>query len=161
MPKVKNRNRMPVFLGTLALLIVVLVFVASRVNNDNGDAAGGDAGRSESTASARPRNLADVPRARFVSIFVTDAAGNLASYMVGGGTSEFDGFAEAITNAKPAAGASDETYSDLLVFSFGANDTLELSYSRRLNLFILEDVLYQPSASLSPMITTVENKFER
>ncbi|MHB9111346.1 MAG: hypothetical protein ACYC4D_01780 [Thermoleophilia bacterium] len=160
MPKVKNRNRLPVFLGLLALLMAGLVFMASRVGNDSGDTAGGGAGGQSDTAIAGPRTLADVPRARFLSIFVSDAAGNLASYMVGGGTPEFDGFAEAMASAQPAPGASDETFTDLLVISFGTNDTLELSYSPSRNQFILDDVLYQPTADLSPMITAVESKFE-
>ncbi|MDO8737300.1 MAG: hypothetical protein Q7K29_09515 [Thermoleophilia bacterium] len=155
-----NRYRLPVFLATLALLVVGLVFLASRVSSDNEESPGGGTDGRDSSVAITPKNLADVPQARFMSIFVTDAAGNLASYMVGGGTQEFDGFAEAIANAQPATGASDETFSDLLVVSFGANDTLELSYSRSRNQFILEDVLYQPTASLSPMISTVESKFE-
>lgn len=160
MLNVKNRNRLPVFLGLLALLMVVLVFLASRVISDSEEEAGGSGGGRVDTTTVTPRTLADVPQARFLSIFVSDAAGNLASYMVGGDTPEFDGFAEAMANAQPAPGISDETFSDLLVISFGTNDTLELSYSRSRNQFILEDVLYQPTASLSPMIATVESKFE-
>lgn len=160
MPKVKKRNRLPVFLGLLALLMTGLIFMAYRVGSDSENTAGRGADEQSETAIPEPRTIADVPKARFLSIFVSDPAGNLASYMVGSGTPEFDGFAEAITGAQPAPGESDETFSDLLVISFGSNDTLELSYSRSRNQFILDDVLYQPTADLSPMISTVESKFE-
>jgi hypothetical protein len=160
MPKVKKRNRLPVFLGLLVILMAGLILMASRVGSDSEDSAGSGADGQSDPSIAEPRTLADIPRARFLSIFVSDPAGNLASYMVGGGTPEFDGFTGAIAGAQAAPGASDETFSDLLVVSFGANDTLELSYSRSRNQFILDDVLYQPTADLSPMITDVESKFE-
>ncbi|MBI5870543.1 MAG: hypothetical protein HZB44_06250 [Actinobacteria bacterium] len=159
MPKVKNRNRLPVFLGLLALLMAGLIFMASRMEDDGMDLTGGAGGQSD-TAMVEPRTLADVPRARFLSIFVSDDAGNLASYMVGGGTPEYDAFAGAISGAQPEPGASDETFTDLLVVSFGTNDSLELSYSPSRNRFILDDVLYQPAADLSPMITDVEKRFD-
>lgn len=157
-PKVKKRNRLPVFLGVLALLMAILIFLALSAGDDSERTA--DGGERPGAAAIPPRSLADVPQSRFVSIFVSDAEGNLASYMVGGDTPEFDGFAEAITNAQPVPGISDETFSDLLVVSFGTNDTLELSYSRSLNQFMFEDMLYEPRADLSPMIAVVESKFE-
>jgi len=135
-----------------------LIFLALRVNNDSDQTVA--VRERQGTATVPPRSLADVPQARFISIFVSDTAGNLASFMVGGETPEFDGFAEAIANAQPAPGLSDETFSDLLVVSFGTNDTLEVQYSRSLNQFMFEDVLYQPAADLSPMISVVESKFE-
>jgi hypothetical protein len=159
-PKVKNSNRLPVFLGVLTLMAAGLVLIVLLIHNDSKESDRGSGGGRTTTSTAPPRTLADVPGARFISIFVTDATGNLASYMVGGGTEEFDSFTEAIANAEAAPGVSDETFTDLMVISFETNDTLELSYSRSSNRFILDDVLYKPTTDLSPMIAAVEGKFE-
>ena len=91
---------------------------------------------------------------------MSNADGSLASYMVGGSTEEFRAFAEAVASARPVEGTSDATFSDLLVFSFGGGDTLEIAYSRSRNQIILTDRLFQPGVNLAPMITNVEQKFQ-
>ena len=158
-PTLKNRNNFAVFLGALAVLLVLLgmgTWLLRHGSDDKGSS------RPDQTGTGAPpqRTLAESPRARFLSIFVSDPAGGLASYLVGGGTEEFNGFASAIAGAQAVEGAGDESFSDLLVLSFGANDTLEVSYSRSRNQFIIDDRLYRPTDDLAPMIGAVEQRFQ-
>lgn len=142
-------------LAALLVLLGAATWILTR-NDDESSSGGFDAG---SATTPHERRLTEAPGARFMSIIVSDAKGNLASYMVGGKTEEFDTFAAAIADARLLTGPGDESFTDLLVLSFGDNDTLEVSYSRARNQFILGDSLFQPSANLAPMIGAVEQKF--
>ena len=65
------------------------------------------------------RTLAEAPQARFISLFVTNPAGGVSSFLVGGKTDEFNAFAAAVAEGRPIEGGSDESFTDLIVFSFG------------------------------------------
>lgn len=112
------------------------------------------------TTAAPARTLAETDQAGFISIFVYNAAGEVASYMVGSGTDEFNQFVEAIEKAQPVAAAADETFSDMLIISFGHNDTIDLSYSPEKNTLIREEQAYLPPTDLKPLIASVERKFD-
>lgn len=155
----KTRSSFTVFLAVLVALLVILAAATWIMLRDDGDIASGPQ-REPGVAAVREHTLAEATQARFLSIFASDSAGELASYLVGGSTEEFTEFGTAITNAQPVEGASDATFSDLLVFSFGSNDTLELSYSRTRNQYLFSDRLYQPTTDLAPMIAKVEQKFQ-
>ena len=157
----KGRNSIAVFLASFLLLVAVLgVATYFLTRGAAGSAAAGAGDATAKTPSAPEHVLADAPRARFLSIFASGADGSLASYMVGGSTDEFSQFADAVATAGPVDGTSDASFSDLLVFSFGADDSMELGYSRTRNQFILVDRLYQPAVNLAPMISNVEQKFQ-
>lgn len=158
-PTVKTRGGITVFLTVLITLLVILAAATWLMMRNDSDIASGPQ-REAGAATVRERTLDEAKEARFVSIFVSDPAGGLASYMVGGSTDEFNEFAAAITNAQPVPGASDATFSDLLVFSFASNDTLELPYSPTRNQYLYSDRLYQPTTDLAPMIARVEQKFQ-
>ncbi|MHB1361317.1 MAG: hypothetical protein ACYCW5_01800 [Thermoleophilia bacterium] len=158
----RSRNNFVVFIASLAALLALLGLMTFLLARNGGGAAGADAGSGTTgTGGAREHALQDAPQARFLSVFTSNADGSLASYMVGGKTEEFNTFAADVASGQPVEGASDATFSDLLVFSFGAGDTLEVAYSRRRNQFILGDKLYQPAGNLAPMIANVEQKFNQ
>jgi len=157
-PIMKSWDKITVFIVALGTLLIVLALVTVLLMGSGG-ASGDNTSNQKTGDPARERTLSEVPGARFLSIFVSDANGGLASYMVGGKTDEFQDFTEAVAAASQLDGFGDETFEDLLVFSFGENDTLEMSYSRTLNRFILGDRVYQPSGNLAPMIDLVEKKF--
>ncbi len=152
-----SRKTLAVFAAALAALLIVLALATVLLTSEDTSGSRGS-GPSEDGAP-RQHALSEAPQARFLSIFAVSADGSLASYMVGGQTDEFNAFAAAVAGAPEIVGGSDESFTDLLVFSFGTNDTLEVAYSRAHNQFILEDRLYQPKANLAPMIAAVEEKF--
>ncbi|MHB8857877.1 MAG: hypothetical protein ACYC6Z_00100 [Thermoleophilia bacterium] len=158
----RGRNNIVVFIAALAGLLTLLGLMTFLIARNSGGTAGADGGI-EGTGATGPRDHSpqDAPQAKFLSIFASNTDGSLASYMVGGKTKEFDAFAADVASAPPAEGASDESFSDLLVFSFGAGDTLEVAYSRSRNQFILGDKLFQPAENLAPMIADVEQKFNQ
>lgn len=162
-PKVRGRNNIVVFIASLAGLLALLGLLTFLIARNSGGTAGADGGIEEGTGATSPRDHSplDAPQAKFLSIFASNADGSLASYMVGGKTEEFDAFAADVASAPPAEGVSDESFSDLLVFSFGPGDTLEVAYSRGRNQFILGDRLFQPAENLAPMIANVEQKFNQ
>ena len=153
----KSRNNLAVFLTAMALLLLLLAVTTWVLSRDSGESTNG-ATALQPGESAPRRSLAETPQARFISLFVSNPGGDLASYMVGGKTDEFNAFAATIAGAQPLQGGSDETFTDLLVFSFNTDDSLEIAYSRAHNQFILEDRVYQPVTNLAPMIAAVEQK---
>ncbi len=156
--KVKSRKNLFVFIAALVMFGFFL-FALTWVTTRNGIKAEEKASTGTNGGAVHERTRAEAPQAKFLSIFVTTSAGGLASYMVGGDTDEFMAFADALVSAQPVEGISDETFADILVLSFGNNDTLEIPYSRTRNLFIIDETLYQPSANLGPMIAAVEQRF--
>ncbi|MCL6106398.1 MAG: hypothetical protein M1309_03490 [Actinobacteria bacterium] len=108
--------------------------------------------------AARRHTPVDAPHAGFMSIFVYDARGGVSSFMVGGRTGEFTALSTGISKARMVAGESDQSVSELLVFSFGGDNTLELPYSQTRNLFFLSGQAYRPSTDLSPIIDSIEKK---
>ncbi|MFA5809302.1 MAG: hypothetical protein WC935_03055 [Thermoleophilia bacterium] len=140
----------------LTLVIVALVLlVLSRGRNEEGV----ENGLPGTVSAVGERTIAEAPQANFLSLFVYDANGGVASFMVGGKTEEFDAFASALAGARPVEAMDDESFSDLIILSFGSKDTLELSYSRKLNMLRLGDQGYAPQENLAPMIVEVEQKF--
>jgi hypothetical protein len=144
--------------GLLALLVVasVVLLLIVRAHGDDGGDASAVAAITDMEHPAH--RLADVPGAAFVSVFVYDANGGVSSFMVGGGTGEFLQMAAAVGRAQTVDGSEDASFGDLLVFSFGGNDTLEVPYSVSRNLLDFNGAVYRPAADLAPLITKVENR---
>ncbi len=115
------------------------------------------AGESEDARRARP--LAEATGSEFLTVFVYGEEGEVAAYMVGGQTDEFASFREAVTGATPAPGGKDESFSDLLVFSFEDGSTLEVAYSPGRNAIYYDEKLYTLSVELQPLISAVEERF--
>ncbi|MFA6000778.1 MAG: hypothetical protein WC828_01530 [Thermoleophilia bacterium] len=155
------KRRAPVKVFFTLMVVLALVIVASvlllRSLGRNEEAS--ENGSFDNVSGVRERTMAEAPRANFISLFVYDANGGVASFMVGGKTEEFDAFASAIAEARPVEAIADESFSDLIILSFGSKDTLELSYSRKLNMLKLGDQGYAPQENLTPMIVEVEQKF--
>lgn len=145
----------------LAVLFLVAASVLLAVilirDRDAVDAGGTEARQAQDLH----HNLGDAGEAEFVSIFVYQQGGDMTSYMVSDSTDNFGGLAAAVTGAKPVAGERDESFTDLLVFSFKDRSTMELSYSSARNLLSYEDALYMPAADLAPMIGEVEARFDQ
>ena len=144
-----------------ALPLLFLILVATTVvlmivfRDSGGESDGGDA--YSSGRGARVHDLDDAPKARFISLFISNNSG-IVSLMIGGKTDEFNTITESLKVAKPVSGGEDETFSDLLVIYFGEEDTLEVSYSRSRNLLDWGGTVYQPPADLAPVLKSVEEK---
>ena len=113
------------------------------------------------SAEGRAHGLGDAGKAEFLTILVYDGEGGVSSFMVGGSTREFQDFVAAVRDARQAMGEKDDSFSYLLVFSFGDRSTLELPYSRNRNLLATGDQLFTPSSDIGPMIAGVEERFAR
>ncbi|MHB1389918.1 MAG: hypothetical protein ACYCXF_01620 [Thermoleophilia bacterium] len=109
----------------------------------------------QSTVATHVRGIQETDQASFISIFVQNAAGQLTSLMVSSGTSEFNALATAIAQSRPVAGATDATFDQLLVVSFGRGDTMDLTYSPSRNRIIYGEQVYEPAADLTPLIEAV------
>ena len=142
----------------LALLVIISTGVVLGVRYRGEDAAG-EASQPGGAVTTPAHVLTDVSHAKFLSIFVYDGNGGVSSFMVGGSTGEFSAFVSAVYDARPIDHQADASFSDLLVFVFGPQDTLEVSYSRDLNLLMFGDQAYTPAANLAPMISDVEKRF--
>ncbi len=145
-------------LTLLAVLVIISAGIALAVRNEAVNSTSG-ADPSGDAATVPARTLADAGNAHFISIMVYDGNGGVSSFMVGGKTDEFKAFTAAVRDARPVDQPADASFSDLLVFSFGRQDTLEASYSRTRNLLMLGDQAYRPAADLAPMIADVEKRF--
>lgn len=143
--------------GLLALLVCASVAFVLIVRAHS-DEAGSQAPPSAAATEAAAHSLADLPSAAFLSLFVYDANGGVASFMIGGGTDDFRQIAGAVATAAAVDESKDESFSDLLVFSFGSDDTVEIAYSASRNLLSLGGVRYRPAAGLPQMLSRVEKR---
>ncbi len=150
----KARQLIPVVIilafASVALLLVFR-FTFDRGNGSPEQDDGAD-------AVAVTHSLSDAESAEFLTVFVYDEGGMLVSLMVGGSTEEFSSIAAAVAGASPAEGVIDDTFSDLLVFSFGEGDTMEVPYSRARDLLFYENQLLTPASELPPVIDSVEKR---
>ena len=148
--------------ATVALLAIALMVMATLLAREfrfqeKGNAAGSAGG---ATPGERVRNLSEAVQAQFISIIILEADGRTSSaVMAGSTTEEFDSLSEALAEAQPVAGATDDSFNHLLVLSFARGDTLDISYSPARNLIMLGEQAYRPAADLSPLIAEVRQKF--
>ena len=156
---VKRKASVKVLLTLMVILALVIVASVLLIRSLGRNEEGVENGLSGTVSTVRERTIAEATRANFLSLFVYDANGGVSSFMVGGKTEEFDAFASALVGASPVEARADESFSDLIILSFDSKDTLELSYSRKLNIFKLGDQGYAPRENLTPMIEEVEQKF--
>ena len=143
----------------LALVTLAAVAFLLALRAHDGD-AGGETPPAAIAAGAPSHSLAELHAADFVSIFVYDGNGGVSSFMVGGGTGDFARLAGAIAGAQPVDAGKDESFADLLVFSFGNNDTVEIEYSASRGLLSFNGVRYRPADALTPLIDSVEKKLK-
>lgn len=155
----KSTAPVRVFFTLMVVLMLVIVASVLLVRSMERDEKEAGQGSTDTVTSARERTIAEAPQANFLSLFVYDANGGVSSFMVGGMTEEFNAFAAALAAARPVEAAADETYSDLIILSFASKDTLELAYSRKLNIFRLGDQAYEPQENLALKIAEIEQKF--
>lgn len=154
--KGKNCKKVALALAVLGITVAAVLLASGQRTRE----AANSSSDPSSTTAGPARSLTETGRAGFISVFVYNAAGQVSSYMIGSGTDEFNAFAQAIENAQPVGTAADETFSDLLVISFGHNDTVDLSYSPEKNTLIHEEQAYRPATDLAPLISRVEQKFD-
>jgi hypothetical protein len=147
----------PALMAALFLILAAVILALVLIRDHDAVDAGGSEARQ---AQERIHSLNDAARADFASIFIYQPEGDLNSYMVSDSTDDFVGLAEAVSNAVPVSGERDESFSDLLVFSFKDQSTLELSYSSVRNLLVFGDAVYAPAGDLAPMIESIEAHFD-
>ncbi len=153
----KSINSNAVSIAALAVLSMAIILLA-QAHGGSGSSPAPVAVDTVAGTAALHYTPVDAPHAGFMSIFVYDARGGVSSFMVGGRTGEFKALSTGISNARMVAGESDQSVSELLVFSFGGDNTLELPYSQTRNLFFLDSQAYRPSTDLSPIIDSIEKK---
>lgn len=140
-------------------MLVLIVLTISGVILFNVDGRDEETRAASQPAQQRPaaaHTLGDAEQASIISIFLSEEDG--ASYMAGSGTPEFEALAGGIARARPVAGETDESFTDLLVVSFGRGETLEASYSPARNLLIFEGRAYQPDTNLSLLVSAVKSR---
>ncbi len=137
----------------LALILIMAVALLLAVRTYHG--AGGS---KEGPPTTPGHSMADVSQAKFLSIFIYDGNGGVSSFMVGGSTAEFSSLANGIEEAKPAGGQVDASFSDLIVFSYAGNQTVEFPYSSARNQFAIDDQVFNPHANLAPLIDAVAKR---
>ncbi|MHB0867523.1 MAG: hypothetical protein ACYC6B_03095 [Thermoleophilia bacterium] len=143
----------------LALLAVTLtVTLASRQVQNHDEATARFNADSQAAAPAHVRDISETVQASFISIFVRDTGGQLSSLMVGSGTDEFNALAQAIVQARPVTAATDASFDQLLVVSFGRGDTMDLTYSASRNQIICGEQAYEPPTDLTPLIDAVSKQ---
>jgi hypothetical protein len=163
-PKERKTNETEMTRRALLIKLVILVLVSVAVvlvvryhgedlTSDNEAAVTG-------VATAPSHSITEAPEASYLNIMVYDANGGVSSFMVGGKTAEYEAIAAAIRDAQPIEHPGDASFADLLVLNYSRYDTMEMSYSRNLNLFMIDDQAYRPAADLAPMITEVEKRFD-
>ena len=154
-----DRSSKSLFLAIviLALVSIGIMLLVRYPFADMGSTDPANGGRAEQR-QARP--LADAASAEFLTVFVYGEGNEMSAYMVGGKTGEFGAFGEAVTGSVPSAGEKDETYSDLLVFSFADGSTMEIAYSPSVNTISYEGILYTLPIELQPKISAVEERFK-
>ncbi len=144
----------PLKAGNKYLLVLLLVFVAVFLVAVRPH---GQADR-EQQAGTKGYTMADVVHANYANVFIYDGKGGVASFMIGGRTPEFSSLAGGIAAAEPAGGEADATFSDLIVFSFSGNRTLEFPYSGARNRFVANGQVFQPAADLAPVVDNVAKR---
>lgn len=144
-------------LVTVLVMVSAALFFALRGGSDEGHTGSGPSGERGIT---RVYSLNEVGMAGMLTVMVYDESDNISSVMVSSRAAEFDSFVHAIRDARLTPGEPDESFSDLLVFSFSSDNTLEIPYSRDRGLLIYRQQLYDPSGDLTTLIETVEEKFE-
>jgi len=148
----KQTRAVAVFIILLGIAIAVILIVRAQERSSSEPVNG----NRDIATTGRVRTLAEAGKADFISIILYEGANPAVSYMAGSGTEEFDALTEAMEQAAPVAGGSDETFADLLVLSFGRGDTLNVVYSTRRNLLMVEDQMYQPSVDMQQIIDQVQ-----
>lgn len=148
----KQTRAVAVFIILLGIAIAVILIVRSQERSGSEPVNG----NVDIATTGRVRALSEAGKADFISIIIYEGADPAVSYMAGSGTEEFDALAEAMEQAAPVAGESDETFAVLLVLSFGRGDTLNAVYSAQRNLLMVEDQMYQPSGDVQKIIDQVQ-----
>jgi hypothetical protein len=151
--------------GNSKLLIIFLVIVASTLAVvlvvSAGDDSAVDSWQTDysETVPERQYGLGDVRVASHLNITVYSEDG-LPEYLGwSGGSEEMQTFVEAIAGASPAAGTTDETFADLMIFYFDNGDSMAITYSRERGLFMLNDQLYLPAGDITTLISQGEERF--
>lgn len=155
--EMKRLTTRPALMALLFLALVSILFAVIIIHDRDAIDVGGNEVRE---ARERLHSLDEVSQAEFVSVFIYQDEGEMASYMVSDSTPDFDALASAVINAAPMTGERDESFSNLLVFSFSDKSTLELPYSEARNQLIFNDGVYAPSADLAPIIGDIEARFD-
>jgi len=154
-----NRKSRPVvlaflFLALVSLAVVLVLRYTSGVDGVETDTV------DPMARKGRSHGPGEAGQADFLTILIYDAGGAVASYMVDGYTEEFDAFVGAVRGARPVEGVRDESFSQLLVFSFPDGSTMELPYSPSRGQLAQGDMFFVPAADLEPMILSVEERFD-
>lgn len=143
----------------IAVLVLASVGIMLLVRYPFGDKDTSASGGDRHTQTQQTRPLSASGEAEFVTVFVYGDDGEMAAYMVGGHTDEFSSIQDAIAGASSGTGNTDESFSDLLVFSFSDGTTMEVAYSPGLNSLSYGGSIYELQEDLGPTIKRVEERF--
>lgn len=143
----------------VAVLVLASIGIMLFVRYQFGKVDSGGSGEESATRTQPVRPLAETGEAEFMTVFVYGEDGEMAAYMVGGQTQEFDSIRGAVASATDTARQADESFSDLLVFSFPDGTTMEVAYSPASNSLSYGGNVFQLTEELNPYINTVVERF--
>lgn len=129
----------------LALLSAVLAAALLALTDERGRFAG-------ARAPERQRTPAEAAGARSLQVIWFDSETGRSSYMIDASDGRLASIGAAVGGASPVPSTADEGYTLLLVFSFGAGDTMELAYAPGRNLLMAGDDFYVPAGDLSALL---------
>lgn len=100
----------------------------------------------------RQRSPGEAAAAVSIQVIWFDSETGRASYMIDATDGRLAAIGAAVSSATPVTAVADESFTQLLVFSFGANDTMEISYSPGKNLLMAGEVFYMPASDLKALL---------
>lgn len=143
----------------IAVLVLASIGIMLLVRYPFGSVDTSGSGGNNQTQARISRPLTASDEAQFLTVIVYGEDGEMAAYMVGGKTEEFGSIRDAIAGATSSGGKPDDSYSDLLVFSFSDGTTMEIIYSPPANAIAYDGGIYQLDEDLVPVIKKVEERF--
>jgi hypothetical protein len=156
MKKSGSRKLFIIFLVIVALALSVIL-VVNAADDDGIDSWQTDYSE---TVPEKQYSLGDVREASHLNVTVYDENGRPDYLGWSGGSEEMQTFMDAIAGASPAAGTTDETFADLMIFYFENGDSMAITYSRERGLLMLNDQLYQPAEDITTLIIRGEERFD-
>lgn len=103
--------------------------------------------------------LTDVRSASHMNVTIYTDDGSPGYLGWSGGSASMAAFTEAVAAAAPVDGEPDESFTDLIVFYLADGGSIDMTYSRQLDLLMFAGQLYQPAGEISPLIIEGEERY--
>lgn len=138
----------------MIMLLTAAIIAALLALNDSRGRLGGAAGRQ----SAVQRLPGEAEKSSSLEVVSFDSLTGSSSYRIESGGGGLEPIARAVSGAAPATGTADDSFTELLVFSFGPGDSLELSYSPGRNLLMTGESFYAPAEDIAALLANARRE---